>query len=176
GSGRRSRRGHGHPEQRIGAQPALGRRSVEIDELLVHRALIERPPDQRRGNLTVHVGDSGRNSFPQIPALVTVAQLQCFALASRCAGWHRRPAEGVAGPQIDFNSRVAARVEDFAAVNAGYVHATGLPLSASASARSAASLIGPISGSSSAVTTTTPPSVTVWRRRSSSLLNPMRAP
>src|SRR3970282_1624345 len=119
----------------------------------------------------VDVRDRPSHALAEIPALVAIAQLQRFTLAGRGARRHRGAAERLAGPQVDFNRGVAARVENLAAVNAGDVHASaGLPLSASASTRSASSLICPISGSRSAVTTTTPPAVTVWRRRSSSRL------
>src|SRR5688572_14980391 len=163
--------GHRHAQERIRAQPALGRCAIELQQLLVDRTLIERTTLKRRSDLAVDVGDGLSHALAEIAALVAIAQLQRFTLARRGARRYRGTAQRLAGPQVDFNRGVAARVENLAAVNAGDVHASaGPPRSASASARSDSSLIGPMSGSSLAVTTTTPPSVTEWRRRSSSEL------
>ena len=69
------------PEQRVGAEPALGRRPVQFDQLLVERALIERPAGERRRNLAIDVGDRRPHALAEVTALVAVAQFERFALA-----------------------------------------------------------------------------------------------
>ena len=52
---RRAQRRHRDAEQRVGAEPALGRRAVERDHRLVERALVEVAADERLRDLAVDV-------------------------------------------------------------------------------------------------------------------------
>jgi hypothetical protein len=107
------RRGHRHAQHGVGAKPALRRSAVERDELLIERALFERLAAQRLRDLSVDVRHRIAHALAEITALVAVAQLECFALASGCSRRHGRPPEGTAAQlDVDFNSGIAARVEN----------------------------------------------------------------
>ena len=109
GRGRgRLRGGHRDTKQRVRTEPALGRRAVERDHLLVERPLIEVGAHERRRDLAVDVRDGRADALAEIPRLVAVAQFQRFAFAGRRAGRHRRASERAAGADVDFNGGIAA--------------------------------------------------------------------
>ena len=184
-----ARRRHRHAEQRVRAEPALRRRAVERDQGVVERALrVEFAADDRRRDFAVDVGDRLPDALAAVPPRIAVTQLQRLALAGGRARRDRRPSGPALDAHVDFDRRIAARIQNLAAVHARdlqtastndattkhdrspSLHPPPPRRSASASNLSASSLSGPMSGSSSGVTTTTPESVTAWRRRSSSRL------
>ena len=141
---RRARRGAGRAA--AAAQPASAR-SAAIDTpssalapsrllvgvpssaiiAVVERALIELAADERLGDLAVDVGDRLADALADVARLVAVAQLQRLALAGRRARRHRRPPEGAAVERdVDFDRRVAARVQNLAAVHACDFHSLAL--------------------------------------------------
>ena len=85
GGGRRARERHRDAEQCVGAQPALVRRAVGVDQEGVDRALIGVAPLQCRRDLAVDVGDRFGHALALIPLLVAVAELEGLALAGRGA-------------------------------------------------------------------------------------------
>ena len=88
--GARSR--HRHGQNRVGAQPRLGRRAVQLDHVLIERALIARVQSRDRlGDFPVDIGDRLQDAFAEISRLVAVAQFQRFVFAGRRARRHRGP-------------------------------------------------------------------------------------
>ncbi len=113
---------HRDAEDRVGAQLALGRRAVERHQCLVDAALIQLAVDQSFRDGAVHVADGLAHALAAVAASVAVAQLQGLALAGRRARRHRGTAERAARERhVDFNSRIAARVEDLAGMNSRYL-------------------------------------------------------
>ena len=177
-----ARRRHRDAEQRVGAEPALGRRAVERD----HR-LVERRADRVRGR---------RSAFAISPLTLATAfrtPLPPYrALSpSRSSSASRSPVDAPDGtaarpsappssvtststvglPRESRISRPCTRVIFTTLLTSDCVLLSPPPVDrppprTAALRRSS----GPMSGSSSVVTTTTPESVTVWRRRSSSRL------
>jgi hypothetical protein len=76
---------HGHPENGVRAEPALGRRAVEIDHRFIEHALIELAAGNGLGKLAVHVRDGLEHAFAEVALLITVAQFERLALAGRRA-------------------------------------------------------------------------------------------
>ena len=75
-------------------------------------------PEQRVENLAIDGGHGLQHALAEIARLVAIAQLDRFMRAGRCARGHRGPAErAVFEHDIDFDSGVAARIEDLAGVN-----------------------------------------------------------
>ena len=118
GRGRGTRHGHRHAEHGVGAEPALGRRAVERHQHAVEIALIERPAHDRLGDLAVDVRHGLSHALAEIARLVAVAQLERLALARGGARGHGGASQMRAGPDVHFHRGVAARVENFASVNA----------------------------------------------------------
>ncbi len=116
----RLRRGQRDRQDRVRAEPPLVRRAVELDHPLVERALIGRiEPPHRRRDLAVHVRDRLRDALAA-PLGRLVAQLERLVRAGRRARRNRRPARSARlQPHIGLDRRVAPRVEDPAAANAG---------------------------------------------------------
>ncbi len=113
-------RGQRDAEDRVGAQPALVGRAVELDHRLVEGALLGGAcARQRRGDLAVDVGDRARDALAG-PGVAAVAQLDRLELAGRGARGHRREAARAGLERhLDLDRRVAARVEDLAGVDGG---------------------------------------------------------
>ena len=133
----RSRLGHRqrHAEHRIGAEPRLVRRAIEIDHHAVDLDLIVRVHTaQQIEDLAIDRIDGLANPLAAIAA-IAVAQFQRFILAGGCA---RRDAGAAKGPafqgHIDLDGRVTAAVENFARVDIengghGYVASPGQSIS-----------------------------------------------
>ena len=105
-----------HAEDRVGAQPRLVRRCVELHQRAVQALLVGRVAAAHRlGDLTVDVGHGVQHALAEVGALVAVAQLGRLELAGRRAGRHRRASRD-AGAQceLDLDRRVAPRVQDLA--------------------------------------------------------------
>ena len=110
GLGRRER----HPEQRVGAEAALGVGSVEGAQSRVEDALIGGvEADDGIVDLAVDVGDGVLHAEAAV-ALFAVSEFDCLVGAGARSGWHRGPGAG-AGDQLDLDldRRVAAGVQDF---------------------------------------------------------------
>ncbi len=106
-------------EDRVRAEASFVRRSVEVDQLPVERLLVE-PVEagELACDLAVHVRDRFRHALAA-PLGAAVAQLDRLVHAGRGAGGHRGAAERAGGElDVDLDGRVAARVEDLAAVQA----------------------------------------------------------
>ena len=114
----RVRRRERHAEDRVGAQPRLVRRAVELDQRLVEAALVGGvDAGDGRGDLAVDVRHRAGHALA-LPALAAVAQLLRLELAGRGPRGHRRAAvRAGAQPHLDLDRRVAAAVEDLAGVD-----------------------------------------------------------
>ena len=116
----RFRRGAGHrqrgPEDRVGAEAALVRRAVELDQDPVDERLVAGVgPGQCLGDLAVDVGDRLQDPLAAVALLVAVAQLEGFALARGGARGHAGPSGGAAGKQrLHLDGGIPAGVEDLA--------------------------------------------------------------
>ena len=102
-------------KHRVGAEPALVRRAVEVDHGVVDRPLVERvEPADGIGDLTVDVGHRLQHTLAR-EAAAAVAQLDRLADAGRGAGGSdgAAPRTGVE-EHLGFDGRVAAGVEDLA--------------------------------------------------------------
>jgi hypothetical protein len=111
--GRRPRDGHGDAQDRVGAELALVRGAVQVEQDPVDLALLQRVEvHQLGGDLLVDVGDGlGDALAPE--ALTAVAQLDGLELAGgRPRGDDRAAAGAVLEQHLGFEGRVAARVED----------------------------------------------------------------
>ena len=86
-------------------------------------ALIEVAAVERRGDLAVDVGDGLAHAFAAVARLVAVAQFERFALAGRRARRHRRAPHGAAVERdVDFDGRVAARIQNLPSVHSCDLH------------------------------------------------------
>ena len=74
-------RGHRDAKQRVGAEPALGRSAVDLDETAIEGALVERVPPERFGNLAVDVGDGRSDAAAKVATPVAVSKLERFVFA-----------------------------------------------------------------------------------------------
>ena len=104
-------------EDRVRAEAPLVRRAVELDQLPVERLLVE-PVEagELTCDLAVHVRDRLRHALAA-PLGTAVAQLDRLVHPGRGAGGYRGAAERAGGElDVDLDRRVAARVEDLAAV------------------------------------------------------------
>src|SRR5688572_9916371 len=66
--------------------------------------------------------DGRVHPFAQISSPVAVAQFERFTLAGRGSRRDGGSAERAARPEVCFDGRIASRIEDLAAVDAGDVH------------------------------------------------------
>jgi hypothetical protein len=96
--------------------------AVERDHLFVERPLIEVCADQCFRDFAVDVRDRLPYAFALIPRLVAIAQFQRFALTRRGTGRYCSAAEPTFHPDVNFNGRIAARIENFARVNIENFH------------------------------------------------------
>jgi hypothetical protein len=114
---------HRHAEKGVGAETALRRRAVEGDQAFVEGALLERGAPERLRDLAVDVRHRSPYAFPEIARLVAVPELERLAFAGGCTGGHRRASPRAAAQfDIDFNSGIAAGIEDFPRVHARNLH------------------------------------------------------
>ncbi len=105
-------------EDRVGAEPALVGRAVQLDHRLIEGPLLGGAgAGQRRGDLTVDVGDRTRDAIAS-PGVAAIAKLDRLELAGRGAGGHRgQPAGARLKPHFNLDRRIAARVKDLPRVN-----------------------------------------------------------
>ena len=115
------RRGEADAENRIGAEPGLVLGTVELDHRGIDRRLVlGRHAFDARRDLAVHRGDRLRHAFAEPAALVAVALLDRLVRPGRGAGGDGGPAIApVREPDLDLDRRVAAAIENLAAVDVG---------------------------------------------------------
>ena len=106
-----------HAEDGVGAEPRLVGRAVERDHGLVDLGLrLGVHAADRVENLAVDRVDRLAHALAEIARLVAVAQLDRLVRAGGGAGRNRGAAErAVLQRDVDFDGRIAAAVEDFAA-------------------------------------------------------------
>ncbi len=110
---------HRDAENRVGAQLLLVGRVVEFDHGHVDAGLIQRVhADQAVGDLVVHVIDGLEYAFAQVDRLVAVTQFPRFVDAGAGTAGHRSPSgRAIAERDVHFDGRIAAAVENLAAVH-----------------------------------------------------------
>src|SRR5439155_2223519 len=110
-----------HAENGVGAEPRLVGRAVERDQRLVDLGLaFGFHAADRIENLTLDRGDRLLHALAEVARLVAVAQLHRLMGAGRGTRRHRgAPARAVRQQDFDFDSRIAATVEDFTADDVG---------------------------------------------------------
>jgi hypothetical protein len=110
---------HRRAEDGVGAELRLVRGAVERDHRVVELALLERVLAlEQLGDRAIDGFNRLQHAFAEINLLVAVAQFARFELAGgrpRRNGGTRK--ETVVEQDVDFDGRVAARVEDLAADN-----------------------------------------------------------
>ena len=115
--GLRGRLGHRqrHAEDRVGAQPGLVRRAVEIHQGLVDQALlVGAETDHRRGDLVEHRLHSLLHTLAQV-ARSAVAKLDSLVLTGGGTRGHRGAGDrAVQQTDLDLDGRVPPGIEDFA--------------------------------------------------------------
>src|SRR6478735_1812834 len=117
GIGRRLGAGKRHAEDGIGSEPALVRRTVELDHGLVDLDLVfGRAVGERLEDLAIDGLDRLAHALAEIARLVSIAQFDRLMRAGRGARRHRRAAHRtILQHDIDLDGGVAAAVQDFAA-------------------------------------------------------------
>jgi len=105
----------------------FGGRTVEFDQFAVDVRLVSRVPSlENRRNLLVNIGNGFSYAFAAESALVTVAQFHCFMLACARPARNGSPSKrAVFNTDIDLDCRIAARIQNFAGIdarNAGACH------------------------------------------------------
>jgi hypothetical protein len=119
----RTQEGHRNAKQRIRPEPAFGGRAVEADECRVERLLIVGVALELPGDFAVDVGDRFSNAFAAVPGLVAVPQFERFALTGGRAGGNRGATKGtVLEHNVDFDSRIAAGIQNFSTMHACDFH------------------------------------------------------
>ena len=116
---RRPSHGERRSENRIRPQAPLARGPVELDQSIIQGGLLRCfDTPQGRRNRVLDVRDRLERPAPGVPLGVAIAQLERLGLARRGAGGHEgAPRGAVVEPDLDFNGRIAARVEHFARAN-----------------------------------------------------------
>ena len=119
--GGRLRGGERAAEDRVRTEPALVRRSVELDQQVVERALIVRvDAGERARDLAVDVRDRFQHALAEVRRGVAVAQLDGLVLAGRRPGRDgRAPERARVEADVDLERRIAPRVEELSRVDVG---------------------------------------------------------
>ena len=157
-----ARRGHGHAEDRIGAELSLSGRAVEVAHFLVEHLLRGGVrANQRRTNHLVNVVNGLEDPFAQVARLIAVAQFKRFVLACGGAGRHRGAA-AMAGSDGDvgLDRGIAAGVENLAAFHSDDAGRHGEFSGTRKGLFGTGTYSGSSSIDSSRTTTTTPPGET----------------
>ena len=109
----------GNRQRSICTQVALERRAIEIQHNLVNLGLAGNiHADQLRSDLGVDILNSLQNSLAAETLLITITELKSFPLTGRSTRRNNCASKctGFSG-NFAFNSRVAARIENFACIN-----------------------------------------------------------
>src|SRR5699024_2889760 len=109
-------RGQGDPQDGVGAELALVRAAVQVDQGLVQVPLVGGvQAEDLRGDGLGDGGDGVLHALAEVARLVTVAALDCLEGTGGCTGGNGCPGErSVIQGELDLHGRVAARVEDLA--------------------------------------------------------------
>jgi hypothetical protein len=112
--------GHGHAgtEDRVGPEPRLVGRPVELDHRRIDVALVFRVQTQHRiGDLGIGHVDRLEHALAKETSLVAIAQFDRFMRPCGGPRGHRRPSEAAVFQQdVDFDRGITAGIEDFASV------------------------------------------------------------
>ena len=108
-------------EDRVGAEPRLVDRSVELDQHPVDGPLVARVgTGERRADHLDDVRDRPEDTLPEIRVGVAVPQLDCLEAAGRRTRRHRRPPGGARlEGDVDLDRRIPPRVEDLPCAKRG---------------------------------------------------------
>ncbi len=120
GSGR-SRGSHRNGKNCVGAEIGFGRRAVGFDHAAVEGALVGSVhADDGFRDFRVDVADGFQHAFAEVARFIGVAQFVRFVLAGGCAGRNCGAADCAAfEANVRLDGGIAARIENFAATNAG---------------------------------------------------------
>src|SRR5262249_61069767 len=107
-------------EDRVGAQPTLVRRPVELDQHSVESGLVRGVTAPHGvGDVPLDVRDRVRDALAAV-RIAPVPELDRLVDAGGRAGGNGRAAERARRePNVDLDGRVSARVEDLAGVDVG---------------------------------------------------------
>ena len=113
--------GHRRAEQSVGTELRLVRCSVERDHRIIELALVERVLAlEQFGDRAIDGFDGLEHALAQVDFLVAVAQFAGFEFtggsAGRNGGTRQEP---IVQDDIDFNGRIAARIENLTTGNLG---------------------------------------------------------
>ncbi len=127
--GRRVGRCQGHSEQSVGAQPLFVGGPVQLQQTLIDgRLIFGIAPCQCSLDLAVDMAHSARHALTQIPATITVAQLDGLASARGSSGWDSGATAHTAGKNhVRFHRRVTPRVENLTSSQVDYFIHASLP-------------------------------------------------
>src|SRR5262245_24619410 len=116
GHRRCARRRHRHAEQRVRPEARFVPCAVRGDERAIDGALISRVDAAHRiSQRADHVADRFAHAFAAVAPRIAVAKLERLARSCRGARRHGRAAGGaVFEPQLHFDSRIAARIQNLA--------------------------------------------------------------
>ncbi len=119
GGGSSACRGHRDGEDCVCAEIGFVGSAVGFDHAAVERALIGCvEASDGLGDFGVHVRDCFLHALAEIAGFVAIAKLDGFVFAGGGPGGHSGAAEGAAfEANVSFDCRIAARIENFAAVN-----------------------------------------------------------
>ncbi|CUH53066.1 hypothetical protein SHM7688_02518 [Shimia marina] len=122
--------GEGHAEDGICTQTAFVFCAVQFDHGAVNGDLLGHiHAHERFGDFAIHGVDSLKHTFAQVAGCVAIALFNGFMRAGGGARRHSGTAHGaVFEDHVDFNSWIAAAVEDFAGENVNdCAHLGGVP-------------------------------------------------
>ena len=111
--------GHRHTQDRIGTELGLVLRAVQLDHQPVDVFLVACVQAQQLGGeLVVDVVHGLLDALALIVVLLAVTQFDGLVLAGARAGGDDGPPDGAVGKVcLDFNGRIAARIQDLPAVD-----------------------------------------------------------
>ena len=113
---RRLGHGHGHAQQRVGAETALVLGAVQIDQRPVDEELLGGfAAGQGVEDFAVHRIDGAEHALAAIPLGIAVALLDRLVGAGGSTGRNGGTADGTRLQRhVDFDGRIASTVQDFA--------------------------------------------------------------
>ncbi len=116
--------GQGNAQDGVGAQLALGRRTVQFDHGFVDGALLRGiHADDFRSNHLVHVVNSFQDTLAAIALFVAVAELKSLVFTGGSAGRNGSNTNktGIQG-NFNFDGRISAGIQDFSTENLYDLH------------------------------------------------------
>src|SRR5262249_38321417 len=120
----RARHRAGDAQQRVGSEPRLVLRAVELDHPIVDRGLVVGAhADQPPCDLLLDVGDRHAHALAAETVRIAIAQFDGFVLARRRPGWNLRLAPDLAVElDLDLQRWVAARIQNLERPDGRYLH------------------------------------------------------